>query len=44
MSIVLDYKVTNQEIFKAINKLKNEKASGLDLILNEMLNAGQKPL
>jgi hypothetical protein len=36
--------VTNQEIFKAINKLKNGKASGLDLMLNEMLNAGQKTL
>ena len=36
--------MTNQEIFKAINKLKNGKASGLDLMLNEMLNAGQKTL
>jgi hypothetical protein len=34
MSTVLDYKVTNQEIFKAIKKLKNGKASGLDLALN----------
>ena len=40
----LDYKVTNQEIFKAITKLKNGKAGGLDLILNEMLKAGQTVL
>jgi hypothetical protein len=41
LSTALDYKVTNQEIFKAINKLKNGKTSGLDLVLNEMLKAGQ---
>ena len=28
MSTVLDYEMTNQEIFKAIKKLKNGKASG----------------
>ena len=33
--------MTNQEIFKAINKLKNGKTSGLDLVLNAMLKAGQ---
>ena len=44
LSTALDYKVTNQEIFKAINKLKNGRASGLDLVLNEMLKAGQTTL
>ena len=44
MSNVLDYKVTNQEIFKAITNLKPGKACGLDLILNDMLKAGQTAL
>ena len=37
----LSYKITSSEISKAIKKLKNNKACGDDMILNEMLKTGE---
>ena len=37
----LDYKISNKEISDAISTLKNGKASGYDIILNEMLKNSQ---
>ena len=36
----INFKITESEISKAINKLKNNKASGPDGILNEMIKSG----
>ena len=40
----LDKNITNKEIIETINKLKNNKAHGDDLIINEMLKAGNQIL
>jgi len=40
----LDFKITRQELKTAVNKLKNNKASGLDLISNEMLKSANEEL
>lgn len=40
----LDEKISDKEIAKAIKKLKSGKSSGLDLISNEMIKAGQTAL
>jgi hypothetical protein len=40
----LDFKITTDEIFKAVKKLKNNKATGLDSISNEMIKSGQNTL
>ena len=37
----LNYRITEGEVSNAIKNLKNNKASGLDLILNEMMRFGQ---
>jgi hypothetical protein len=37
----LDYIISEEEIMKAINYLKNNKAAGFDIIINEMLKCGQ---
>ena len=41
---ILDSEITEEEIRKAINKLKNGKASGPDCILAEMLKLGEKEI
>ena len=40
----LSFKISNEEITKAINNLKNGKACGIDLISNEMLKASSSLL
>ena len=40
----LDYKISEQEIMKAMKNLRNNKAVGSDLISNEMLKYGQHVL
>ena len=40
----LDKNITNKEKIETINKLKNNKAHGDDLIINEMLKAGNQIL
>jgi hypothetical protein len=36
--------ISEEEIMKAINYLKNNKAAGFDIIINEMLKCGQSVL
>jgi hypothetical protein len=40
----LDYIISEEEIMKAIKDLKNNKADGFDIIINEMLKCGQSVL
>ena len=40
----LNFRITDAEIYAAIAKLKNGKASGFDGILNEMIKAGKHAL
>ena len=40
----LDYTISSSEICKAIQGLKSNKASGFDIIINEMLKTGQQQL
>ena len=40
----LDFAITENEIEKAIRSLKNSKASGLSMIINEMVKYGQLTL
>ena len=41
---ILDKKFTNEEIHEGINKLKINKASGIDSLSNEMIKAGNEIL
>ena len=40
----LDYIISEEEIIKAIQDLKNNKAAGFDIIINELLKCGQSVL
>jgi hypothetical protein len=40
----LDYIISEEEILKTIKELKNNKAAGFDIIINEMLKCGQSVL
>jgi hypothetical protein len=40
----LDFRISEKEICKSINVLKNKKSAGLDSITNEMIKAGQNAL